>query len=700
MRITRLELKRFKRHHSFELEPAPGLTVIRGPNESGKSTIVEAVLAAFFVGPTATKEAERTTEWGMDQKPWLAMHIEDEQGPAVIEKDFERKKSAVRCEDKVISSSKKVNDWIEERLGFGSSELFRATACIYESEVSLEHLDMKSSTAKEILDRLQALLTGAAGGSPSQVISRLTKRLNDLKRGPTKTVPEGGPVFAVRKKLEKAQEELERTRQNRKQWDLAAAELERLDSRIGQVESEKTEIQSAIGNHRLYLEAEKNHRDLAERLNRFLKAEALFRELREMEKEIAEFEGYERLEPALARLNEIEEERKSGENELMVLSFDKYENKEKMSGWSAALLPAAAVAAVAGGAVFGFLELWWPLVAGAASAVGLAGLYIFQRTRTARGEKKRLARLESKISETEESIKSLETELSGLLERFGKDSVEESRKSFQAFRELRAGISDRRERIADLTGEGMTEDDVKARTRELSLELRGEKERMESLEPFRIADPVRYSSLEEQSRRLEDEYQRLLQERSATEARMTALDFDAEELAVLEEEESALAERLSYWERELRVHEKALQVLQESSDAIVERAGEVIEKEVSPSIFAFTAGRYEKVKADRMLRLFLYSSRLSGWIGEDELSSATREQLQLAVRLALVKLVSKDRNPPVILDDPFSHYDPQRVEAAMQVIKEFSQTFQVILLSPDDRYSPYADRVIELGPPV
>ena len=43
MRITRLQLRNVRRHSDLDLELAPGLTIVRGPNESGKSTIQRAI---------------------------------------------------------------------------------------------------------------------------------------------------------------------------------------------------------------------------------------------------------------------------------------------------------------------------------------------------------------------------------------------------------------------------------------------------------------------------------------------------------------------------------------------------------------------------------------------------------------------------------------------------------------------------------
>ena len=39
MRITRLQARDIGRHRDLDIELAPGVTVVRGPNEAGKSTI-------------------------------------------------------------------------------------------------------------------------------------------------------------------------------------------------------------------------------------------------------------------------------------------------------------------------------------------------------------------------------------------------------------------------------------------------------------------------------------------------------------------------------------------------------------------------------------------------------------------------------------------------------------------------------------
>ena len=47
MRIRRLELRDFRRYRDLDIDLAPGLTVVRGPNEAGKSTIQRAIELAI-----------------------------------------------------------------------------------------------------------------------------------------------------------------------------------------------------------------------------------------------------------------------------------------------------------------------------------------------------------------------------------------------------------------------------------------------------------------------------------------------------------------------------------------------------------------------------------------------------------------------------------------------------------------------------
>lgn len=81
----------------------------------------------------------------------------------------------------------------------------------------------------------------------------------------------------------------------------------------------------------------------------------------------------------------------------------------------------------------------------------------------------------------------------------------------------------------------------------------------------------------------------------------------------------------------------------------------------------------------------------------DHLSVGARDQLYLALRLAVTDLIVQDMPLPLLLDDPFVNFDAQRREAALDVLAHIARDRQVILLSHDAVYARWAERVIDLA---
>ena len=54
MRITRLSVRDFRRYREFEVPLAPGLTIVHGPNEAGKTTIQRALEVVLTKKVTTT----------------------------------------------------------------------------------------------------------------------------------------------------------------------------------------------------------------------------------------------------------------------------------------------------------------------------------------------------------------------------------------------------------------------------------------------------------------------------------------------------------------------------------------------------------------------------------------------------------------------------------------------------------------------
>ena len=116
-----------------------------------------------------------------------------------------------------------------------------------------------------------------------------------------------------------------------------------------------------------------------------------------------------------------------------------------------------------------------------------------------------------------------------------------------------------------------------------------------------------------------------------------------------------------------------------------------------------TDGRYDEIRVDEKNLAFTVRAPETGtFVSAGQLSQGTADQLFLAARLGLVRLVTMDRRPPLILDDPFVTFDAERAERAVRLLKEVaaSEGFQVLLLTCSERFDPLADAVVVLPGPV
>ena len=63
-----------------------------------------------------------------------------------------------------------------------------------------------------------------------------------------------------------------------------------------------------------------------------------------------------------------------------------------------------------------------------------------------------------------------------------------------------------------------------------------------------------------------------------------------------------------------------------------------------------------------------------------------------------MRLVTGDRRPPLVMDDPFVTLDDERAKRALELLHDISTDFQVIYLTTSERYDETADSVVEPAP--
>ncbi len=202
MRITRIRLQGVRRHQDLDIAPAPGLTVIRGPNEAGKSTIQLALEMAFFRKVTAAgKEMQDLRTWGATDDPFVELSFEHHGSPGRLTKRFAGQKGTVELEmdGQVLTDPGQVDVAITEMTGLPSEKFLRSTASIHHYE--LEGLDKDEGALR---DRLQQSISGADRGT--QAARRQLADVVRRYRSEGTRVP--GLVRQVRTELDRLRAEL------------------------------------------------------------------------------------------------------------------------------------------------------------------------------------------------------------------------------------------------------------------------------------------------------------------------------------------------------------------------------------------------------------------------------------------------------------------------------------------------------------
>ena len=183
-------------------------------------------------------------------------------------------------------------------------------------------------------------------------------------------------------------------------------------------------------------------------------------------------------------------------------------------------------------------------------------------------------------------------------------------------------------------------------------------------------------------------------------ARVEANAVDAEQVAAQAERLAAWREQLAALERRHRVYTATLAAIDDAERATMKTVTRYLEKHMVGDLEAVTDGRYRRVRVDdRTLDIEVMAPEKGDWVKVSALSQGTLDLVYLTARLGLVRLVTGDRRPPLLIDDPFVTLDDARATRALHLLKSVSTDFQVIYLTTSDRYDSAADSVVELPGP-
>lgn len=612
MFLKSLYLKNFKKFKELSCEFQGDITVIKGPNEHGKSTIVNALAAGLFYDPKKSNEAIRELKsWHSDNLYQIKLVFEQDGDEWELFKDFQKKELLfVNKETKdSVNTYKEVAERLYQMGGYRNLALFESTACVKQGSL----YDI-SSGKRQIEEALQDLATsGENNTNVLDIIKRLEKEIGFLEKGLKGTAKDPGPIKQYSDLIEAKRAEYVELK---KQLDGAAAGRERLEN----VQAEKGKVASGL--------------EISQQ--EFSDNEKFFRSQEVIERYNADLE---KIDSSISQLKKIQEQAAEIERREKNLG-----NPEAKADNDNLYFIMAGVFTVVG--FLGFLiKLFF---------IGFLGLAVM---------------------------------LALILWRRNKYSAEERNESVvQELAREKARVQGAYEGVLG----GRTIEDISLTRREILKRIGIEEEKINMARRKNPPTSRTQTALQLKINGFMKQKEHLDQEGARLQALLSTQKNDEERLLEIEESAEELKSKLEYAKQKLEVYKATRESLLAVKEKTIESLKGRLKDYMNQFIFEITHSRYSQVNVDSNLSVSVYSSEKNDYIEVSKnLSQGTVDQFYLVSRFALLEILSLNKKPLIILDDPFVNFDAKRREHTKHICQELAKKFQILLFTHSDNYDDW-----------
>ncbi|MCD4812599.1 AAA family ATPase [bacterium] len=685
MLLKRLELKRFRKFSHQVISFAPGLNIICGPNESGKSTLRTALTTVLFGNPTSTSELTRElTTWGGGEKFELRLDYVDENNMECnLRKDFAGKKIFLIKGEESLRTFKSIQASIVGTLGIPSEDLFRLCASL--DVRTLGNLGTQVER-RQVNKMLAGMITGTdTGGDVLQALKKLKDTLALLGKGIRgQAVKTPGPIKGNRDRLlqlKSQQKQLQATLASHRE---KSNEHNQIEQAVENSEKRGADLDHLLSSNKKIMESEKRRNELValetELENQDKTRKDAEKELHEIETKMVSFSFGAWGDADSERLRQLELEIAQCAGQIK-----NHAKPEKSNGKYFFVLGGIAVFV---GLIL-FLYQWIPalmfLLAG--SGIMLGGTMKQKKIRTQ--AQKELEGLQEK----EGALASLQHECADCISKTGYQSSEEIFQEWPKYRELQI----KKNAWAQRLQAQMPVDAVRWQTvrRELRMteDMLGENDLM----------TLKLSA--QDAAAFQREFDDLLNRRQVLtdKKRQLKVLLDHEQthqddLYNVEEEIDAVTETLQRLESQEQLFEKTHALLDRARRDTLNPARKVLEERAGEFMAVFSQKRYTNIAVDdEDLSCKILIPETGTWENPQVLSQGTYDQFYLSLRFALSEVLTDGKPAPIFLDEPLAAFDEHRVQATLEMLKLVAKKRQILFFTCKQDYHAAADHVVDLS---
>lgn len=195
------------------------------------------------------------------------------------------------------------------------------------------------------------------------------------------------------------------------------------------------------------------------------------------------------------------------------------------------------------------------------------------------------------------------------------------------------------------------------------------KYRIEKLEKENLSgDLYKEENIEEIQEKIDKEKNNILN----LEGSLKTLDESLEKLRVLDERSCELTEKLEKLEYKKELLELSIEKMEDFVKSKRKNTLPLLKKEISQYLSCMTHGKYEEILIDDTFGIRVYDKDIEDYVDLDSLSMGTIDQIYLAFRLSISKIIS-DKEIPLVLDSHFDSYDDKRLKESLKMLESQQQ---------------------------
>lgn len=688
---------RFQSRRTFEFSPA--LTCILGANETGKSTLLSALLDALYTLPTTTAQAARERiHWGHPRGWTVELELELRGQRLRVRKfhpvDEPRRRAEfwLETDDETLQGEAARTRW--EQLWRVPQEVYLATACVRQRELS-------QLSPRSLRSLQQQLRESAVNTDLNRILNALDAEQRRLR---AHAEQHQRTLHALAQRLQRARTHTTQQRELQTRLQQIRVETETLRHQLAHnealLERWRTLRHDQEQLERLQRQADANqrHLDQLEQLER--RANDLENEL---QTEFADLNALptdfkERLDTAYAQFQQAQQraaaltEEARRQQQLRQQAIGRNKARVGFAIMGAALLLAGSSLTEA-----------MPLLGALAIGLGVAALVVAALWRGHAPQ----AHHEAALANAHNELRHHWEQLATLLQQAGylieekpyngapaqlsaralqqlEHAMQQFNRRWRALRERRAELERLRHQIEALQAVHEPKA-LRDQQRTLALEILGLQEKLRREATLREALSAEAAlRLETEVARQRERLNQLEAERLRCEGALQALP-DTEPLDALELEHARAERHLHQTQARLRLLQTTEQLLREANARYLSQLSPRLQPRIEHYLPSLTQGRYTRATLDEQLTLQVFHPERGEWLAVEHSHPAWSvgavDQLFFACRLGLADALADDLRLPLLLDDPFVHFDNARYRAALELLREVAQHTQVLLFS-------------------